>query len=94
MVLWHRKCGIELLRSKAVPASRRARIHAGEPRLGPPASRRWPCMGSGNAGERFSDEGYKHNEVIEPGFKYTTMDLQAGLGLQQLGRVEKTSATP
>jgi len=37
---------------------------------------------------RFSDEGFKQYEVIEPGFKYNMMDLQAALGLHQLKRVE------
>jgi dTDP-4-amino-4,6-dideoxygalactose transaminase len=43
---------------------------------------------SGDAWKRFSDEGFKHYEVVEPGFKYNMMDLQAALGLQQLRRVE------
>jgi dTDP-4-amino-4,6-dideoxygalactose transaminase len=43
---------------------------------------------SGDAWKRFSDEGFKHYEVVEPGFKYNMMDLQAALGLHQLERVE------
>jgi len=43
---------------------------------------------SADAWKRFSDEGFKHYEVVEPGFKYNMMDLQAALGLQQLRRVE------
>jgi dTDP-4-amino-4,6-dideoxygalactose transaminase len=43
---------------------------------------------SADAWKRFSDEGFKHYEVIEPGFKYNMMDLQAALGIHQLGRVE------
>jgi len=43
---------------------------------------------SGDAWKRFSDEGFRHYEVIEPGFKYNMMDLQAALGLHQLARVE------
>jgi dTDP-4-amino-4,6-dideoxygalactose transaminase len=43
---------------------------------------------SADAWKRFSDAGYKHYEVIEPGFKYNMMDLQAALGLHQLRRVE------
>jgi dTDP-4-amino-4,6-dideoxygalactose transaminase len=43
---------------------------------------------SADAWKRFSDEGFKHYEVIEPGFKYNMMDLQAALGLHQLQRVE------
>lgn len=41
-----------------------------------------------DAWKRFSDEGYKHYYVSEPGFKYNMTDLQAALGLHQLARVE------
>ena len=44
---------------------------------------------SADAWKRFSDEGYKHYEVVEPGFKYNMMDLQAALGIHQLARVEE-----
>ena len=43
---------------------------------------------SGDAWKRFSDEGFKQYEVVEPGFKYNMMDLQAALGLHQLQRIE------
>jgi dTDP-4-amino-4,6-dideoxygalactose transaminase len=43
---------------------------------------------SADAWKRFSDEGFKHYEVMEPGFKYNMMDLQAAIGLHQLDRVE------
>jgi dTDP-4-amino-4,6-dideoxygalactose transaminase len=43
---------------------------------------------SADAWTRFSDDGYKHYEVVEPGFKYNMMDLQAALGLHQLARSE------
>jgi dTDP-4-amino-4,6-dideoxygalactose transaminase len=43
---------------------------------------------SADAWSRFSDEGFKHYEVVEPGFKYNMMDLQAALGIHQLARVE------
>jgi dTDP-4-amino-4,6-dideoxygalactose transaminase len=43
---------------------------------------------SADAWSRFSDEGYKHYEVVEPGFKYNMMDLQAALGVPQLARAE------
>ena len=43
---------------------------------------------SKDAWKRFSDEGYKHYFVIETGFKYNMMDLQAALGIHQLQRVE------
>jgi dTDP-4-amino-4,6-dideoxygalactose transaminase len=36
------------------------------------------------AWQRFSDAGFKHYEVIEPGFKYNMTDVQAALGLHQL----------
>ena len=31
---------------------------------------------------------YKHYQVVDCGFKYNMMDLQAAIGLHQLGRVE------
>jgi dTDP-4-amino-4,6-dideoxygalactose transaminase len=43
---------------------------------------------SADAWKRFSDAGFKHYGVVEPGFKYNMMDLQAALGLGQLRRVE------
>jgi dTDP-4-amino-4,6-dideoxygalactose transaminase len=43
---------------------------------------------SGDAWKRFSDEGYKHYQVIETGFKYNMMDLQAAIGIHQLHRLE------
>jgi dTDP-4-amino-4,6-dideoxygalactose transaminase len=43
---------------------------------------------SKDAWKRFSDEGYKHYYVVETGFKYNMMDLQAALGIHQLERVE------
>jgi dTDP-4-amino-4,6-dideoxygalactose transaminase len=43
---------------------------------------------SKDAWKRFSDEGYKHYFVVETGFKYNMMDLQAALGIHQLSRVE------
>lgn len=42
-----------------------------------------------DAWHRFGDEGYKHYQVIEAGFKYNMMDLQAALGIHQLDRVEE-----
>jgi dTDP-4-amino-4,6-dideoxygalactose transaminase len=44
---------------------------------------------SADAWKRFSDAGFKHYEVMEPGFKYNMMDLQAAIGLPQLARVEE-----
>jgi dTDP-4-amino-4,6-dideoxygalactose transaminase len=43
---------------------------------------------SKGAWKRFSDEGYKHYQVVECGFKYNMMDLQAAIGIHQLKRVE------
>src|SRR6478672_5456623 len=43
---------------------------------------------SKDAWKRFSDEGYKHYFVIESGFKYNMMDLQAAIGIHQLRRVD------
>ena len=43
---------------------------------------------SKDAWKRFSDEGFKHYEVIAAGFKYNMMDLQAAIGIHQLARVE------
>ncbi len=43
---------------------------------------------SKDAWRRFQDDGYKHYYVVEPGFKYNMMDLQAAIGIHQLHRVE------
>lgn len=43
---------------------------------------------SRDAWKRFSDDGYKHYQVVFPGFKYNMMDLQAAIGIHQLSRVE------
>lgn len=43
---------------------------------------------SKDAWKRFSDDGYKHYQVVECGFKYNMMDLQAAIGIHQLQRVE------
>lgn len=44
---------------------------------------------SHDAWKRFGDEGYKHYEVVECGFKYNMMDIQASLGIHQLKRIEE-----
>lgn len=44
---------------------------------------------SKDAWKRFKDEGYKHYQVVECGFKYNMMDLQAAIGIHQLQRVER-----
>lgn len=43
---------------------------------------------SKDAWHRFGDQGYKHYQVVEAGFKYNMMDLQAAIGIHQLARVE------
>lgn len=43
---------------------------------------------SKDAWKRFSDEGFKHYQVVECGFKYNMMDLQAAIGIHQLQRIE------
>jgi dTDP-4-amino-4,6-dideoxygalactose transaminase len=43
---------------------------------------------SKDAWHRFGDAGYKHYQVVESGFKYNMMDLQAAIGLHQLTKVE------
>jgi dTDP-4-amino-4,6-dideoxygalactose transaminase len=43
---------------------------------------------SQDAWKRFSDSGYKHYQVVECGFKYNMMDLQAAIGIHQLERIE------
>jgi dTDP-4-amino-4,6-dideoxygalactose transaminase len=44
---------------------------------------------SRDAWKRFSDDGYKHYHVVESGFKYNMMDVQAAIGLVQLTRVQQ-----
>lgn len=41
-----------------------------------------------DAWKRFSDDGYRHYQVVECGFKYNMMDLQAAIGTHQLARVD------
>lgn len=41
------------------------------------------------AWKRYSDKGFKHYQIILPGFKFNMMDLQAGIGLRQLEKIEK-----
>lgn len=43
---------------------------------------------SKDAWRRFSDEGYKHYQVVNSGHKYNMMDLQAAIGIHQLRRIE------
>jgi dTDP-4-amino-4,6-dideoxygalactose transaminase len=41
------------------------------------------------AWQRFSDAGFRHYEVVRPGYKYNLTDVQASLGLHQLRRLEE-----
>jgi dTDP-4-amino-4,6-dideoxygalactose transaminase len=43
---------------------------------------------SKDAWKRFSDSGWVHYQVVEAGFKYNMMDIQAAIGIHQLKRVE------
>jgi dTDP-4-amino-4,6-dideoxygalactose transaminase len=43
---------------------------------------------SKDAWKRFGDEGYRHYSIVECGFKYNMMDLQAAIGIHQLRRIE------
>ncbi len=44
---------------------------------------------SKDAWKRFSDDGYKHYEVVYAGFKYNMTDMAAALGIHQLPRVDR-----
>jgi dTDP-4-amino-4,6-dideoxygalactose transaminase len=44
---------------------------------------------SKDAWKRFSDEGYKHYQVMECGFKYNMMDIQAAIGIHQMKRIDQ-----
>ena len=43
---------------------------------------------STGAWRRYSDEGFKHYQIIYPGFKYNMMDMQAAMGIHQFKRLE------
>jgi dTDP-4-amino-4,6-dideoxygalactose transaminase len=47
---------------------------------------------SADAWTRYAGTGPLHYEVVEAGFKYNMMDLQAAIGLQQLARCEELQA--
>ena len=44
---------------------------------------------SKDAWKRFSDEGFKHYQIVYAGFKYNMMDLQAAMAIHQLPRIER-----
>ncbi|MBZ0152167.1 MAG: DegT/DnrJ/EryC1/StrS family aminotransferase [Planctomycetes bacterium] len=58
----------------------------------PDLAKRTKMMGlhgmSADAWKRFTDDGYKHYDVEEVGFKYNLMDLQAAIGMHQITRIE------
>ena len=41
-----------------------------------------------DAWQRFSDEGFKHYQVVCAGFKYNMTDIQASIGIHQLQKIE------
>ncbi|SDT59607.1 DegT/DnrJ/EryC1/StrS family aminotransferase [Bradyrhizobium canariense] len=43
---------------------------------------------SRDAWKRFGNEGYRHYQVTEAGYKYNMMDMQAVIGVEQLRKVE------
>jgi dTDP-4-amino-4,6-dideoxygalactose transaminase len=43
---------------------------------------------SQGAWQRFSDAGFRHYEVISPGYKYNMTDVQAAIGLRQLPKLD------
>ncbi|MGE4157967.1 MAG: DegT/DnrJ/EryC1/StrS family aminotransferase [Planctomycetota bacterium] len=45
-----------------------------------------------DAWKRFGDDGYKHYQVVHPGYKYNMTDIQASMGLHQLRRVDSLHA--
>ena len=42
---------------------------------------------SQDAWRRYSDDGYRHYQVVECGFKYNMTDMQAAIGIHQLARI-------
>ena len=44
---------------------------------------------SQDAWKRYSDDGFRHYEVVETGFKYNMTDLQAAIGIHQMNKVER-----
>lgn len=43
---------------------------------------------SKDAWKRFGDDGYRHYQVVECGYKYNMMDLQAAIGIHQLDHID------
>lgn len=47
---------------------------------------------SRDAWKRYTEDGYKHWDIVCPGFKYNMTDVAASLGLQQLKKLPKFTA--
>ena len=47
---------------------------------------------SRDAWKRYSTSGYKHWDIIYPGYKYNMFDLQAAIALPQLARIDEFAA--
>jgi dTDP-4-amino-4,6-dideoxygalactose transaminase len=43
---------------------------------------------SAGAWRRYSDAGFKHYEVVDPGYKFNMTDLQGALGMHQVGKLD------
>lgn len=43
---------------------------------------------SKGAWKRYSDVGFKHYDIVFPGYKYNMMDIQAAIGIHQFPRIE------
>lgn len=43
---------------------------------------------SKDAWKRYSNEGYKHYDVVLPGYKYNMTDIQSALGIEQLKKLK------
>ena len=44
---------------------------------------------SRDAWKRYGTEGYKHWDIIAPGYKYNMFDIQGALAMSQLGKIER-----
>ncbi len=47
---------------------------------------------SKDAWKRFGDDGYKHYQVVEVGFKYNMTDIKAAMGVAQLRKLDRFQA--
>lgn len=57
------------------------------------AMRRWVLHGiSRDAWDRYTQHGSWYYEIVLPGFKYNMTDIQAAMGLHQLGRLARMQA--